>query len=94
MKINKIVSVCLVLILSLCLMVAPAFALAVSPGDRIILKATNRQGVPLHETSAPSLIGRAATGTFAEVLETAADSTWLKVKLPDNNERWVVSAFE
>ena len=93
MKIEKILSICLVLILSLCLMVAPAFALAVSPGDRVVLKATNRQGVPLHETSAPSLIGRAATGTVAEVLETPADSTWLKVKLPDNNERWIVERY-
>lgn len=93
MKIEKIIGVCLVALLSLSLMMAPAFALALSPGEQIVLRATNRQGVPLHEISAPSLIGRAATGTIAEVLETVANTTWVKVKLPNGDERWIAERY-
>ena len=93
MKIEKIVSICLVLFLSLCLTVPPTFALTLSPGDRVVLGTTNRQGVPLHEKSEPNLIGRAATGTVAEVLKTSANSTWVKAKLPSGNERSIVERY-
>lgn len=93
MKIQKIVSGFLIVLLSVCLMATPVFALSLSPGDRVVLRATSRLGVPLHETSAPSLVGRAATGTVAEVLETVANTTWVKLKLPDGNERWVVERY-
>ncbi|MBT9312767.1 endonuclease [Leptothoe kymatousa TAU-MAC 1615] len=91
--IKKILSLCLAVGLSLGLMVAPAFALDLSPGDRIILRATNPQGVPLHETSSPSLVDRAATGTVAEVIDTVANSTWVKLRLPNGEERWVVERY-
>ncbi|NEP81835.1 MAG: hypothetical protein F6K39_28975 [Okeania sp. SIO3B3] len=93
MKTGKIISAIVVAFLSICLMVAPVFALELSPGNRVILRANNPQGVPLHETSAPSLIERAATGTVAEVSGTLADTNWIEVKLPDGDTRWVVERY-
>lgn len=93
MKIRQMVSLCLVAFLSFCLMVSPAFAIEVFPGDRVVLRATNRQGVPLHETDTPSLVGRAADGTIAEVLEISDLNQWIKLKLPDGQERWVTERY-
>lgn len=93
MKFAKIISAILVALLSLCLLVTPVFALELVPGDRVILRASNPQGVPLHKFSTPSLIGRAATGTIAEVSDTVADTTWVKVQLPDGDKRWVVERY-
>jgi len=83
----------LVLILAVCLFSYSALALVVSPGDRLELKASKPIGVPLHENPFPSLVGRAPDGTVASVLETADGGQWIKIQLPDGNERWIVERY-
>ena len=81
------------LLCSVTLKVNPAWAIDVSPGDSVELDATSALGVPLHETSESSLMGRAADGTIAEVIETANDQRWIKIRLPDGREGWIVERY-
>ncbi len=81
------------LLCSFVLKVNPSWAIDVSPGDQVELDATSALGVPLHETSSSSLVGRASDGTIAEVIETANNQRWIKIRLPDGREHWIVERY-
>lgn len=91
--VKLLTSLLISLLCSVTLKVNPAFAIDVSPGDSVELDATSTLGVPLHETAASSLVGRAADGTIAEVLETANDQRWIKIRLPDGREHWIIERY-
>jgi hypothetical protein len=91
--IKRIISCLLTLFLSVCCFGSTALAIDVSPGDQLELKATNRLGVPLHQTSSSTLVGRTPEGTVVSVLETAEDGRWINIKLPDGKERWIVERY-
>ena len=69
----------------------PALALDVEVGQQVQLKATNPQGVPLHENPFPSLKGRLPDGVTATVTATDREKHWIKVQivilLPLSRER-------
>lgn len=93
MMVKKSLSILLCGLLWWWLMTAPSWAINVSPGDRVELKARSSLGVPLHQFSSPSLIGRTPDGTIAEVVGTIDDQNWVNIKLPDGNERWIVARY-
>ena len=93
MIIKKIISILISVLFSVFLMATPSWAIDVLPGDRVQLKASSALGVPLHQTSSSSLIGRAPDGTIAEVVGTANNQSWVEIKLPDGNERWIVERY-
>lgn len=91
--IKRIISCLLTLFLSISCLVSTALAIDVSPGDQLELKATNRLGVPLHQTSSSSLVGRTPDGTIVSILETADNGQWINIKLPEGQERWIVERY-
>jgi endonuclease/exonuclease/phosphatase family metal-dependent hydrolase len=70
----------------------PAFALEVEVGQQVELRATNPQGVPLHENPFPSFKGRFPDGATATVTETDNEKHWLKVKTP-SQQGWIVEKY-
>ncbi|UKP00978.1 endonuclease/exonuclease/phosphatase family protein [Nostoc sp. UHCC 0870] len=93
MTVKKIISFLVGLLLSVVLIATPAWAIDVVSGEQVELKATSNLGVPLHQTSSSSLIGRALDGTVAKVVTTAKNGNWVEIQLPDGQERWIVEKY-
>ncbi|MDJ0728755.1 MAG: endonuclease [Crocosphaera sp.] len=91
--IQKIARILLSTLLCVLLVAKPTWAINVSPGDRVELQATSSLGVPLHDSPAPSLVGRAPSGTIAEVIATANDRRWIEIELPSGAQNWVVERY-
>jgi hypothetical protein len=70
----------------------PALALDVEVGQQVQLKATNPQGVPLHENPFPSLKGRLPDGVTATVTATDREKHWLKVQIPFQ-QGWIIEKY-
>lgn len=62
-------------------------------GDTIELNAEHADGVPLHAGPRPSMTGRIADGSGAEVIGATADKHWLNVRLPDGRTGWIVPRY-
>lgn len=74
-------------------MVIPAEEEKYREGDWIELKAAKPIGVPLHSEAKSSLKDRASDGAKAQILETANEGRWLKIRLEDGRERWIVEKY-
>jgi endonuclease/exonuclease/phosphatase family metal-dependent hydrolase len=74
---------------------APAQASAEAPAaDRVVLRAKNAQGVPLHPADADDqLSGRVPDGTSAQVLERSAATSWFHVRTADGQQGWVTARY-
>ncbi len=59
---------------------------------QVQLKATNPQGVPLHENPFPSLKGRLPDGVTATVTATDREKHWLKVQIP-SQQGWIIEKY-
>ena len=70
----------------------PALALDVEVGQQVQLKATNPQGIPLHENPFLSLKGRLPDGVTATVTETDREKHWLKVQIP-SQQGWIIEKY-
>ena len=70
-----------------------ALALEIKPGDRITLNAERAIGVPLHEFAKSSLIDRAADGSQATVIKLSETQRWIKIRLEDGREAWIVDRY-
>jgi endonuclease YncB( thermonuclease family) len=82
----------LFLALSVCWMVCSAFAAAV--GEQVELKASHRDGVPLHqEPRGRHDFQRVPDGTRATVIDMAGGGQWLKLSLPDGRTGWVSARY-
>jgi hypothetical protein len=58
--------------------------------ERVELRATHPDGVPLHALAGGGHdFERVADGTVAEVLETGKGGRWLRVRLPDRRSGWI-----
>lgn len=65
-------------------------AVTVQVGERIELKSTHHQGVPLHdEPRGTDDFQRVSDGTQAEVLEISAPNQWLRLRISDGREGWI-----
>lgn len=59
-----------------------------------VLRATSALGVPLHPGAGERKVsGRLADGTPVNVLETARDGGWLRVRSVDGTDGWVVARY-
>ena len=92
MRFKTFISLSVSLLLTLFCLAAPSWAIDVSPGDRVELQARNRLGVPLHETSSSSLVGRAPDGAIVDVLDTANDQRWVEIDF-EGLQRWVTERY-
>lgn len=63
-------------------------------GDWIELKTIKPSGVPLHAQPTSSFTGeRALDGSKAQILELADGGHWLKIKLEDGREGWIIERY-
>lgn len=60
-------------------------------GQKIQLSTPKPSGVPLHKHSHSSMFGRAVNNTNATIIE--IKNNWLKIKLDDNREAWIVKKY-
>ncbi len=91
--IHKIARILLGTVLCVLLIAKPTWAINVSPGDRVELQTTSSLGVPLHETSSSSFVGRAPNGTIATVVATANNQRWIEIQLPSGAQNWIVERY-
>lgn len=82
----------LLLLLAL-LPASPALAIDLEVGQWIELKATHRQGVPLHQQPRPSLMGRAPDIARAEVLAMEQAQHWIQIRLEDGRAAWIIENY-
>ena len=82
-----------VLALALVLLPASTFATDFEDGDRVVLRATNPLGVPLHREPRSSMFGRSAEGAEGEVRDTARGGRWLKVQIDEGPLAWIVEKY-
>jgi endonuclease/exonuclease/phosphatase family metal-dependent hydrolase len=63
-------------------------------GDRVELKATHHDGIPLHkEPHSTHDFQRVPHGTAANVMETAQDGRWLKLQFEDRKSGWISTKY-
>jgi endonuclease/exonuclease/phosphatase family metal-dependent hydrolase len=62
-------------------------------GDWIELQAAHPKGVPFHKQAKSSMKGRVADGAKAKILELAKNGHWLKIRLEDGKEGWIIETY-
>ena len=91
--IKKLARIVFSALLCVLLLAQPTWAIDVSPGDRIELQGTSSLGVPLHETSSSSFVGRTPSGTIATVVGTTNNQRWIQIKLASGAQNWIVERY-
>ena len=81
------------LIFLLVLLPASTFAADFEAGERVVLRATNPLGVPLHREPRSGMFGRGAEGAEGEVRDTARGGRWLKVQIDAGPLAWIVEKY-
>lgn len=62
-------------------------------GDWIKIKSSNPSGVPLHKEARSSMFGRVQNGSKAQIIDLAQDGHWLKIRLEDGREGWIIEKY-
>jgi len=73
--------------------IVSTFLAGVDVGDWIKVKSSNLSGVPLHSEARSSMFGRAQNNSVVQVIDLAQDGHWLKIRLQDGREGWIIEKY-